>query len=77
MSETQHRYYPFQTLIEQVKPDSLQQLASSIGYTPRSLHRWKKAGVIPERSADQLAINIGLHPANIWPVEYQRFASPE
>ena len=70
-------YYPFETLTQHFDADNLQQLAARAGVTPRSVHRWKKAGKIPEPSGDRIAINMGSHPANIWPAEYRRFAAGE
>jgi hypothetical protein len=46
--------------------------------TDRSLvHRWNRAGGVPEVSADRVAVALGLHPINIWPNWGQRIGEPE
>ena len=45
---------------------NLSELARHTGYPLRTIQRWNTGG-IPARSADHLAIRLGLHPANIWP----------
>ena len=45
---------------------NLSELARHSGYPLRTIQRWKTNG-IPSRSADHLAVRLGLHPANIWP----------
>lgn len=37
----------------------------ALGITLRTLRRWTQLGV-PDRTADQVALDIGSHPANIW-----------
>lgn len=41
-------------------------LAKAIGMTDRAINRWKVAGGIPWTSADEAAINLGLHPILVW-----------
>lgn len=41
-------------------------LAELLGFSVRTLQRWRIAGV-PDRHADQMAINLGCHPCVIWP----------
>jgi len=43
-----------------------EELAGVLGVNIRSLFRWAKDGV-PERSADEMACRMGLHPLLVWP----------
>lgn len=67
--------YPFEPLEQAVGAETILNMASLIGVTPRSVHRWKKQGSIPERSADRIATRIQSHVACIWPNEYWAHAS--
>ena len=51
--------------LNEVNYSNLSELSRRCGYPLRTIQRWKTGG-IPRHSADQLAIRLGLHPANIW-----------
>jgi lambda repressor-like predicted transcriptional regulator len=40
--------------------------ADHLGVSVRSLYRWMKDGLSWQR-ADEVAVRLGVHPANIWP----------
>ena len=40
--------------------------ARSYGVSRRTIYRWQRHG-LSDRAADQAAIAVGLHPANVWP----------
>lgn len=47
--------------------DTLVQLAERTGMAKRTLNRWKERGSLPERSADRVAVALGVLPGEIWP----------
>lgn len=52
---------------ELLEPDgAVRALAELAGFAPRSIHRWRHAG-LTELVADRVAIALGAHPAVIWP----------
>lgn len=50
-------------------------LATLIGVGPRHAERFIAAGTIPDYHADRAALNLNLHPANIWPDEWAQLAA--
>lgn len=46
-------------------------MARRLHRDPNTLYRWRKAGGIPSRSADAIAIHLNTHPAIIWPDFHQ------
>ena len=56
-----------------------QQLAVWLGVTTRSLQRWRIEGdgTVPFKSADEVAIHLGRHPAEIWGDEYFNVVAPK
>ncbi len=45
-------------------------LALRLGVTRRTVNRWRRAGAVPARHADTVAVRLGHHPAEIWPTEW-------
>jgi len=58
--------FPLQPLLDHAQPGSLAALATQIGVEPRTLYRWRKAGLTLDQ-ADRAAIALTSHPALIWP----------
>ena len=52
--------------LDHLSYNNLCELSRRSGYPLRTIQRWKASG-IPLYSADQLAIQLGVHPATIWP----------
>lgn len=50
----------------------VEDIASSIGFSRRTVHRYLRSGVIPERRADEIATALGRHPIDIWPDYHER-----
>lgn len=46
-------------------PGPIQQAATLLGLTRRTLHRYRHTGLDP-RTADRLACKVGLHPLVVW-----------
>ena len=46
------------------------EFARSVGRSHRTVMRWKAADTIPYDSADEAAVNLGHHPANVWPEKW-------
>jgi hypothetical protein len=61
---TRHRQPRFP--LDPVLCRNLCDLSRRTGYPLRTIQRWKTSG-IPRYSADELAVRLGVHPANIWP----------
>jgi hypothetical protein len=40
--------------------------AEMVGTTSRAVTRWRKEGQVPWLSADEAAVNLGLHPILVW-----------
>ena len=68
MTTTRHQQRRFP--LDDITCTNLSELSRRSGYPLRTIQRWKTTGV-PLHSADQLAIRLGVHPANIWPQWYQ------
>ena len=51
-------------------------LAGIAGVSERTVMRWRHDG-IPEHHADQVALELGLHPANIWGAAWEDPSGPE
>jgi len=49
-------------------------IAMSVGVTRRTIHRYLKAGMIPELTADRVAVAIGEHPLALWADYHDRTA---
>jgi lambda repressor-like predicted transcriptional regulator len=49
-------------------------LAITLGYSRRSLTRWRAQG-IPLNRADTAAVRLGAHPAEIWHEQWWEVAS--
>lgn len=64
---------PIQRLLRQVKRTrgSWEEVAQSLGVSSRTLLRIMQADDLSIAVADALAFRVGLHPANIWPTEWQ------
>lgn len=60
------RRLPLHRLCTFTHTHSHAELAALVGVSEKAVARWARDGV-PERSADQAAVNLGLHPAIIWP----------
>jgi len=58
--------FPFEPLAAFACSSTIKVLASRIGVSRRTLHRWAVEGVPVER-ADRAAIALGTHPACPWP----------
>lgn len=61
---------PFVALAEIAGNPSAAVLAQQLGVTRRTVHRWRRTGVIPAHQVDRAAVALGHHPAEIWPTEW-------
>lgn len=63
------RDYPWGPLGEWVeaKGMTLVELGERTGFSRRSVMRWKADGRLTERTADSVAIALGVMPGDIWP----------
>lgn len=59
--------FPFADLLDAAGGVSVNGLAREIGKPRRTVHRWRQTGAVPASSADQAAVALGHHPAEIWP----------
>ncbi len=57
---------PFEPLTAQAQAPTIDTLATQIGVSRRTVHRWINQG-IPANQADRAAIAVGTHPACLWP----------
>ena len=62
--------FPFAPLAQAAGDPGTSALARQLGVSRRTVHRWQAAGAIPARRADHAAIQLGHHPAEIWPIEW-------
>ena len=62
--------FPFAPLAAAAGNPGTGALAAQLGVTRRTVHRWRRAGVVPARRADLAAVRLGHHPAEIWPTEW-------
>ena len=62
--------FPFAPLAEAAGNPGPAALAQQLGVSRRTVHRWQATGTVPTRRADQAAIQLGHHPAEIWPIEW-------
>ena len=60
---TRHRQPRF--ALDEIHYRNLSELSRHTGFPLRTIQRWRTSG-IPRNSADELAVRLGLHPANIW-----------
>lgn len=60
------RRLPFAPLEQTVGAPNTCRLAMVLGVHPRQVYRWRSYGVT-EVQADELAIAVGVHPAEVWP----------
>lgn len=69
---------PIQRLLRLEKRNrgSWEQVAVSLGISSRTLLRIMQANDLSISTAETLAFRVGLHPANIWPKEWQFIADP-
>lgn len=56
--------FPTGPLEDLVDADRLRAAVGRLG-VKRQWYRWRLAG-LPERRADELAVEVGLHPAEVW-----------
>ena len=61
-----HGCWPLADVYRAVGPLSLSEMVARTGLCERSIVRWMKAGAVPDRSADRLAIALELHPSIVW-----------
>ncbi len=66
MNRTPSPRFPFEPLATIAQPTTIETLASRLGVSPRTIHRWASEG-IPATQADRAAIALGSHPAYLWP----------
>lgn len=64
--ESDRRRWPVEPLLDVIAQPSILAAAAAAGITPRSIHRWRVEGGIPDQTADQVATAIGTHPALVW-----------
>ena len=60
---------PFAPLRRRVDPQSrmsLRELGQALGISKASARTYTSTGTIPWTSADQIAVNNGAHPAEVW-----------
>lgn len=57
---------PFEPLTAEAQAPTIGTLATRIGVSRRTVHRWINQG-IPADQADRAAIAVGTHPACLWP----------
>jgi hypothetical protein len=46
------------------------QFGIDTGFSASALSKWRRDGGIPWRSADEVAIALGVHPCHLWGVEW-------
>lgn len=61
------RRFPLEPLMRAARVDTLPALAEAVGRPPRTITRWSTEGGVPEWSADEAAVALGLTPTLIWP----------
>lgn len=67
---------PIEPLLEIVGRDaSLRSIARQLDRSTSTISRWVRHGSIPEFDADRAAHALGLHPAEIWPIEWAEVAA--
>lgn len=59
---------PLAPLVERY--GSISALARALGRDYAQVQKWSSDGV-PERSADRIAVAVGLHPVDVWPDWYE------
>ncbi|MEM7272659.1 MAG: hypothetical protein AAF547_06225 [Actinomycetota bacterium] len=69
MTNNPHNRFPLQPLIDHTQPASLTALADQLGVEPRTIYRWRAAGLSIDQ-ADRTAIALDSHPAIIWPEQW-------
>ncbi len=57
---------PFEPLTAEARAPTIGTLATRIGVSRRTVHRWIIQG-IPANQADRASIAVGTHPACLWP----------
>lgn len=61
------RPYPFADLVAVIGKDATAAvIAAKLGIGVRQVHRLRRAGGLTEVQADELAVRLGLHPAEVW-----------
>lgn len=53
------------------EPHPERKLAEALGVNRETVRRFVARGGIPEEIADRWACDLGVHPANLWPVEWE------
>lgn len=60
------RPYAFQPLEQVARCDTDEDTAAALGVNRRRIYRMRQLGLTVEQ-ADELAVGIGMHPAEVWP----------
>lgn len=59
-------------------PPSARRIADLVGTTRRNVERWRAGTPIGTHAlADRVAVALGHHPINVWPVEWLEYAALE
>lgn len=66
MSTDQTHRFQFADLVALVEQCSARELAELLDISPRTVHRYRKAG-LNAIQADRIAVSAGFHPAEVWP----------
>ena len=59
--------WPLEPLMAVTGTHTPMELARVLEVNSSQVHHWKKGGGVPDRSADRMAVRLGLHPLNVWP----------
>lgn len=71
MPRTTKCYLDPQPLFDALTKDNDVQLAKRLGVSRETIGRWRNGkALVKLQTADQIAIRLRLHPANIWGDEY-------
>lgn len=57
---------PLEPLMRHAHYATIPQLATALNMSPGALRAIRQRGGVPVHRADDLAIRLGLHPANVW-----------
>lgn len=49
---------------------SAREQATACGVTVRTVGRWRAGAGVDRRTADEVAVRLGLHPAEVWGDEW-------
>ncbi len=61
------RLYLDPTPLLAILPESPNEAAAAAGVNARTIHEWRKGRRVQLNNADRIAVNLGHHPAEIWP----------